>query len=818
VLGRLLVWSVIPALSRLLLRRRAIREGSWQLPWQGRLALEGFGWSQDALFVLEGASVAWLLASSLPPGGLSLAVESLLFAWAQTWILWDSLLQRDFGLRLNRGMLAELKRLRKGAPFEEALASAWAFGGYGKYVVAVPAMLVLSAMLFGQLPAAHAASWPWSLAAGGGVVVGLLLFMAGCARGCAGLQLHASNSLVELQLGLFERRAAPPRPVAARQPELAFRQQEEAETSARHPLYRFTRSFRGTERFRIRVEPGERPHVLFVSLESFRGANVGALGGKPAASPNFDRLAESGVHFTSFHCNGIITAPALFSAWFGIPPPFSAAYPETAAQANNLISLAEVLGWHDYLCACFDGMDKLTEARGPFLRRHGWHELHCGKDVRERLPQALASNWYVHDEALFGYFADWLAHQQARKQPTFSTVLTMSNHFPWLPPPGERPQRPQTLAERFVETFRYTDQSLGRLVGELEQRGLANDVILFVFGDHGMLTGEHGHVLSILSLCEEVVRIPLLILAPGRLEKPALITDVASQVDLLPTVLDILHLQAPQHALGRSLVRESHVPATAYLTNPLFGGFCSLRRGDRRYARGITSEQEQLLRLSPGSLAAVDVTDEHEEELAALREEALGTKQWLTDAYAADSFVDPSAWPAIWHFFSPDSGRPRLGDLRMGLMTLLPPLELVECRADGGEQVCNIARRLNDCRLRLKLDGGFVEVDIRRAEAADRHCYTTTIAAPPFPESQLAVAARLQASLLHGSAAMLLTKAIIVMLGDLFKGGIAATANGAWVRDPQTMSMTLLAQRGAVFSPPAIDLADNLRRFLPRRR
>src|SRR5205823_5720572 len=65
-----------------------------------------------------------------------------------------------------------------------------------------------------------------------------------------------------------------------------------------YPLMKYTLAFTGEKQFDLRIDPNERPHIVFLQLESFRAANVGVLGGKLPASPNFDRLAHEGILFT----------------------------------------------------------------------------------------------------------------------------------------------------------------------------------------------------------------------------------------------------------------------------------------------------------------------------------------------------------------------------------------------------------------------------------------------------------------------------------------------------------------------------------------
>ena len=79
-------------------------------------------------------------------------------------------------------------------------------------------------------------------------------------------------------------------------------------------------------------------------------------------------------------------------------------------------------------------------------------------------------------------------------------------------------------------------------------------------------------------LYEENVRVPLLILAPGRLSGPVEIDAPASQVDLLPTVMDLFGMTGLNHAVGTSLARKT-TDRTAFFSNPFGPGYLGRRSG-----------------------------------------------------------------------------------------------------------------------------------------------------------------------------------------------------------------------------------------------
>jgi hypothetical protein len=139
----------------------------------------------------------------------------------------------------------------------------------------------------------------------------------------------------------------------------------------------------------------------------------------------------------------------------------------------------------------------------------------------------------------------------------------------------------------------------------LEETGLAKRSIIFFLGDHGQGQGEHDpHYEVRRTLYEEDIRVPLLIYAPGRIDKPQKISAPCSQIDLLPTVLDLFQLKAAHHSLGSSLQRKKK--HFLFFSYPYNGGTIACRLGkwkailrkSNMQMFNLSSDPEERLNLS----------------------------------------------------------------------------------------------------------------------------------------------------------------------------------------------------------------------------
>jgi len=337
-----------------------------------------------------------------------------------------------------------------------------------------------------------------------------------------------------------------------------------------YPLFKETKGFQGTKKLHIDILEDEKPHVILLFMESFRAKNIGALGAKNSLTPNFDRLAKEGILFNQFYANSVKTSRAVTSSLFGIP---SDIYAGNLSSRPNfpMVGIADVLQAAGYQTSYLHNGLLQFENQLEFFKNHGFEQVIGRDEILQKYPDASKTSWGVHDEYLMRFVANWLEKEDQKRKPIFSTMFTITNHHPWAMPPDY--EKAPTLSKktaysRYQQTFRYSDQALGLFIDLLRKKNLSKKTILFILGDHGQPMGEHNHNFSEQkNLYEENIHVPLLILADGRIRDSQIIDTVASQVDLLPTIMDLLGVQGINHSIGSSLLRETKSKIT-FFHNP----------------------------------------------------------------------------------------------------------------------------------------------------------------------------------------------------------------------------------------------------------
>ncbi|MBF8262716.1 MAG: Sulfatase protein [Parachlamydiales bacterium] len=344
-----------------------------------------------------------------------------------------------------------------------------------------------------------------------------------------------------------------------------------------YPLLRITKSFKGRSSFSIPIPPKDRPHLIFFFLESFRAKSV-----SETVTPHFCALRQKGIYFSQFYTNSNTTSLATVASLCGIPPSMTPSY-QHYYVGLPLIGLPRIMKSEGYHPAVIQGAHLQFQGSEAFYRSQGFETIIGKREIEEALPGVASTSWGIHDEALVRYGINWLKKQ---KTPVFLNLFSITNHHPWISPPGWE----RKFSEPYLNTMAYTDWALQEWMRQLEEADLLQHSILFILGDHGQSQGEHDRPIEVhRMLYEEDVRVPLLILAQG-LDQPRIIDDPCSQMDLLPTILDLFRIQAPHHSLGTSLMRKKK--RSVFMSCPFEEGIIALRQG--RWKGIIRVGQEEL--------------------------------------------------------------------------------------------------------------------------------------------------------------------------------------------------------------------------------
>lgn len=351
------------------------------------------------------------------------------------------------------------------------------------------------------------------------------------------------------------------------------------------------------------------PNLLFVMSDDHAAHAISAYGSRINTTPHIDRIAEGGMRLDAAFCTNSICAPsraailtgtynhvngvttldthldrslwtfpqalqsagwqtALFGKWhLGTAPENEPAgfdrwrvLPGQGHYHNPVFidserGIDEIGGYVTDLVTddCLDWIDRRDPGR-PFA-------LFCHHKAPHRTWEPDVAHFTMYDDVDIPYpdsFRDDMAGRaeviQAVRmrmldldpvkdlKATVPSGLTLDEEIDW---------RYQRYIKDYLRVVASIDDNVGRLLDDLERRGLADDTIVVYTSDQGFFLGDHGMFDKRL-MYEESLAMPLLIRYPREILGGSESDDIVVNVDFGPTLLDLMGVDVPAHVQGRS--------------------------------------------------------------------------------------------------------------------------------------------------------------------------------------------------------------------------------------------------------------------------
>lgn len=288
-------------------------------------------------------------------------------------------------------------------------------------------------------------------------------------------------------------------------------------------------------------------NVIIVLMESFAAAHVGKMGGKLNVTPAFDALMNDGILFERFFSNGTHTHQGMFATLGCFPNLPGHEYLMQQEEGRHQFSgLARLLPDFQKLFV-YNGDFSWDNQKG-FFTNQGFQNF-IGRDEFIE-PKHIDPVWGVSDEDMFDRGLIEI-DKMSRDKPFFAVLQTLSNHMPYsLPEP--LPMEPViengTINERLT-AMKYADWALGNFMAALKQRPYFDDTLVVLLGDHGFGTDRQLTEVNLVRF-----HVPLLLINSYLKDQEGTVnTNVASQVDIVPTIAALLGKRVDHQCWGRDL-------------------------------------------------------------------------------------------------------------------------------------------------------------------------------------------------------------------------------------------------------------------------
>lgn len=333
-------------------------------------------------------------------------------------------------------------------------------------------------------------------------------------------------------------------------------------------------------------------NAVVVVLESTGARHLGLYGSRDDAMPNLTKEAANALVVDAAYANVGLTVCTFQVLAFSVLPGLPWCY-VPAGDGPLPRTLAELLAGRGVRTALLSSADMSYEGMAWEAGRHGYREVRPYWD----LGCPALSSWGADDDCLFDGILRFADEKPA--EPFFVLAWTNQTHDPYVVSRGDEGLDfgpPGTGADhaRYLRILRTVDAGLGRLFEGLRRRGRDRDTVVVVVGDHGEAFGEpHGYVGHGAVLWDESLRVPLVLWNPALFAGAARSMQVASHVDLNPTLADLLGVPHADGWQGHSLF-DPERPDRAYFFAALGDLLFGVRDGSRKYVYDAARGRESV--------------------------------------------------------------------------------------------------------------------------------------------------------------------------------------------------------------------------------
>lgn len=320
-------------------------------------------------------------------------------------------------------------------------------------------------------------------------------------------------------------------------------------------------------------------NLIVIQIESLQNFVVGATYNGQELTPNLNKLIqEDTLYFDNYYQNigKGNTSDAEFSTQNSLYPVIEGeSY--RLYQDNTFYGLPWIMRENGYQTAVFHGYEGTFWNREAAYPNQGFEDYISLEDLTltEKIGLGLS------DTEMFDQAINYIEEME---KPFYSFLITLSCHHPYTMP--EKYQTIELLEEdketvfgNYLQAVAYTDYAIGQFIESLKERGLYEDTIIAMYGDHHGLNCKDSSNYEAMTRYlgkeydyNEMLNIPLLIHMAGTDVKKT-ISTVGGQVDFLPTIANLLGVEIKNpYILGQDLVNaeEGYVASITYMLRGSF--------------------------------------------------------------------------------------------------------------------------------------------------------------------------------------------------------------------------------------------------------
>jgi arylsulfatase A-like enzyme len=398
-----------------------------------------------------------------------------------------------------------------------------------------------------------------------------------------------------------------------------------------------------------------RPNVILISIDTLRADHLGCYGYPRETTPHVDAFASGAVLFAETVAPSPQTLPSHASIFTSLVPSHHGALANNRFKlGDDAITMAEILKEHGYATVSFNDGGLMSESFG-FSQGFDLYESTTRKSAFSTRV-APAKKWLSEhgDNPFFLFLHTYEVHVPLAPDKAFLDIFDAGYAGP-LPDSfrgkvlhGVRdgdieitPADLDHIINLYDATIRSMDDAFQDLIGFLRDQDLYDNSIIIFTSDHGEEYGERGRIaMHGPTLYDEVLLVPLIIKFPEDRYASTVVDSQVRSIDILPTVLEVLGIDAPASSDGMSLLdfargeTSRDLPA---LSEKRLGTLMALRDGSWKVIRA--KREVELFDLETDPSEKKDLADENPEigdRLQVILDEILDSHPSVSTPHAPD--------------------------------------------------------------------------------------------------------------------------------------------------------------------------------------
>ena len=281
-------------------------------------------------------------------------------------------------------------------------------------------------------------------------------------------------------------------------------------------------------------------NVVFLLLESFGSAYVGP-GNPDSYTPFLDSILNQSVYFSNGYANGRTSMDALPTILSSIPAWMDEPFILSSYSSNQFSGLPQILRKKGYETAFFHGATNGSMRFDSYCAATGIDHYFGRKEYKNE--KHFDGNWGIWDHHMLNWSIDKM---NEFKKPFFSMIFTLSSHHPFSIP-SEYKSKIKMGPEPICGTLSYVDLALQEFFDKAKKQPWYKNTLFVICADH---TGPTNRPEK--ATLDMRYRIPIAFFDPSGKLKPQKPTVSLQQIDIYPTILDLLNIQSKYYSIGSS--------------------------------------------------------------------------------------------------------------------------------------------------------------------------------------------------------------------------------------------------------------------------